>query len=143
MLSSMKRLVALGAVILVLVGCSSTPAKAKPPTFKAGDSALSIARAIPGCKDFKNQNVPATATGLASAAGCTLDGFPLEAFSWKSTGDASTALSAIQQGDTEGYVAAGSTWQVVANLDGDLAGQKTAVGKAAKALGVELTHVGG
>ena len=128
--------------VLFLAGCAAQPKSihAAIPTFTAGASAAAMANAITGCKDVAAQPVPSSAKGLSSLAACSLAGFPIQVYSWNSVADM-TPSSAFSGYGNESYHVDGATWTVIAGVDGDMAGQKTAMQKVAAAIGGKVVHV--
>jgi hypothetical protein len=112
----MNRLVIVGALALLLAGCSAAPTPAFSPY--PGISANKIASHISGCRDIHSSNVgDGTKSGLSSAATCTLDGYSVYVTSWK-TVDAAD-ISGLFSGDNgyQFYWASGSAWDAFINDD--------------------------
>lgn len=106
----MKRIGAALVAMLALTGCSAAAPTAKPFTTHYGESAVTIANHITGCKGVALADIRAgVQSGMASSATCTLGGRKIVVDSWK---DASAADMAnlMKANNAEMYWASGTGW---------------------------------
>ncbi|MET4702777.1 hypothetical protein [Frigoribacterium sp. UYMn621] len=100
------------AVVLILTGCSTGPSSPAAKPFKTtyGDSAVTIANHIKGCKDVALSDVgDGTKSGLASAATCTLDGRKIAVDSFIDA-DSANMDALIAANKNEQYWSSGKGW---------------------------------
>jgi hypothetical protein len=135
----MKRIALLALIVILSVtGCSSAHHVTASRSFPFGESALAIAHAVPECKNAK----AVSASGdWASIATCSLDGFGVRFYSDKNIQGHSDSVEVVKTTGEETYSAIGATWIEIPNVDGDVAGQKTAAQTILKSLKGTLLHV--
>ena len=131
------------ALVLLLAGCGTSPVPS--PTFGFGDDAVAIARAVKACRAAASQTVPASATGIASIATCSVTGSQVDFIVWtdaaaqaaQSPANASTGSS-----PTEAYVAHGEGWDAVTHNSGRVSAQKIIAESIVASVGGTVVHVG-
>jgi hypothetical protein len=136
----MKTLIAGGALLLLLAGCSATPAPIA--TFGLGDQAVSIAQAVRACRATSEQPVPAGATGIASVATCSINGSQVDFVVWTDLA-AQKAQGPVATATTETYVAHGSGWDAVTHDSGQVGTQKVIAAAIVSFVGGTGVHVRG
>ena len=136
----MKTLIAGGALLLLLAGCSAAPAPIA--TFGLGDQAVTIAQAVRACRATSAQQVPASATGIASVATCSINGSQVDFVVWS---DLATqkAQGPVATATTESYVAHGDGWDAVTHSPGQVSSQKVIAAAIVSFVGGTVVHVRG
>ncbi len=133
----MKILLAAGAVLL-LAGCAAAPAPSA--TFGLGDQAVAIAQAVRACRAASAQQPPATATGIASVATCSINGSQVDFVVWTDLA-AQQAQGPVATATTEGYVAHGAGWDAVTHRSGQVSTQKVIATAIVGFVGGTVVHV--
>lgn len=157
----MKRIVPAIAIVLMLAGCATHTPAPKPFTTHYGESAVTLADHINGCKNVTLHDPGAgTQTGLASVATCTLDGRKITIDSYTDA-DAANVEPLVESVKKEQFWSEGTGWTAFETDDSwiqyqitndtssifgepslapDLNGEKTAAKKIATALGGHVIH---
>lgn len=136
----MKTLLAAGTLLLLLAGCSAAPAPVA--TFGLGDRAVAIAQAVRACRATSEQAVPATATGIASIATCSINGSQVDFVVWTDL-TAQKAQGPVTTATTETYVAHGAGWDAVTHSSGQVSAQKVIATAIVSFVGGRVVHVAG
>jgi hypothetical protein len=131
------------ALVIVLTGCGTSPVPT--PSFGFGSDAVSIASAVKACRAASSQTVPASATGIASIATCSITGSQVDFIVWKDAAaqaEQSPATASTDPGASEAYVAHGDGWDALTHDTGRASQQKVIAESIVASVGGTVVHVG-
>lgn len=138
----MRTFIAGAALLLLLAGCSGSPAP--EPSFGLHDQAVDIARAVKACRAASSQPLVAggsgVSSGVSSVATCLINGSQVDFVVWTDL-DAQASDGPVATSTTEGYIAHGDGWDAVTHDSGRVSAQRVIANAIVDSVGGAVVHV--